>query len=178
MNGNGGNGFYGRYRGRVNDNVDPLRRGRLLVEVPDVLGRDPCIWAESANPLAGEGMGLFVLPQVDDGVWVEFEHGDPERAVWTGSWRGSQAEIPAPAQAAPQGAAPPIVLQTPDKNTIVLSDAPGPAGKNAGILIKCDKSGAFIAVDEKGITIDNGRGTKITLQGTTIDIKGARVNIN
>lgn len=178
MNGSDGNRFYGRYRGRVDNNVDPLRRGRLLVEVPDVLGRDPCIWAESANPLAGEGMGLFVLPEVDQGVWVEFEHGDPERAVWTGSWRGSQAEIPAPAQAAPPGAAPPIVMQTPGKNQIVLSDAPGPAGKAAGILIKCDKSNALISVDETGITIDNGKGAKITLQGTTIDIKAATVNIN
>jgi uncharacterized protein involved in type VI secretion and phage assembly len=170
MNGSDNNRFYGRYRGRVDNNIDPLGRGRLLVEVPDVLGKDPCIWAESANPLAGEGKGLFVLPESDDGVWVEFEQGDPERAVWTGSWRGSQAEIPSPAQTATPGASPPIVLQTSGKNTIVLSDAPGPAGKAAGILIKCDKSGAFISVDDTGITIDNGKGAKITLQGKIVNI--------
>jgi hypothetical protein len=164
-----GNGFYGRYKGRVISNADPLRRGRLLVEVSDVLGRDPCIWAESASPLAGQGMGLYVVPEMNAGVWVEFEQGDPDHAIWTGSWRGSAAEIPPPAQAAPPGATPPIVLGTPGQNTIVLSDVPGPTGEVGGILIKC-KSGAFIAVTDTGITIDNGKGAKIALQGPNVNI--------
>ncbi len=63
MNGNDGNRFYGKYKGRIVNNVDPEQAGRLLVEVPDVLGNDPCIWAESASPLAGEGMGLYMVPR-------------------------------------------------------------------------------------------------------------------
>jgi len=169
MNGNDGEKFYGKYKGTVVSNVDPLRMGRLLVEVQDVLGKDPCIWAESASPLAGQGMGLYMVPEINAGVWVEFQQGDPNYAIWTGSWRGSAVEIPPPAQAAPLGASPPIVLGTRGQNTIVISDMPGPAGPAGGIMIKC-RSGAFISVTDTGITIENGRGAKITLQGPTVNI--------
>ena len=30
--------YYGKYRGLVLNNIDPLQKGRLLVQVPDVLG--------------------------------------------------------------------------------------------------------------------------------------------
>lgn len=166
MNGNGANRFYGKYKGRVVHNVDPQQAGRLLVQVPDVLGNDTCIWAESASPLAGEGMGLYMIPPVNAGVWVEFQQGDPNHAIWTGSWRGSSAEVPPPAQAAPPST-PPIVLGTQGQNFIVISDVPGSAG---GILIKCSRSGAYISVTELGITIDNGKGAKITMQGPKVNI--------
>ncbi len=51
MNADGTKKFYGRYRGTVASNVDPKQLGRLLVVVPDVLGDESCIWAESATPL-------------------------------------------------------------------------------------------------------------------------------
>jgi hypothetical protein len=166
MNGNGINRFYGKYKGRVVNNVDPQQAGRLLVEVPDVLGDDPCIWAESASPLAGEGMGLYMVPKTNAPVWVEFEQGDPDHAIWTGGWRGSSADVPPPALEAPPST-PPIVLGTPGQNFIVISDVPGSDG---GILIKCSNSGAFISVTDLGITIDNGKGAKITMQGQKVNI--------
>ena len=176
MNGNGGENFPGKYKGRVVSNVDPLKRGRLLVEVQDVLGNDPCIWAESASPLAGQGMGLYMVPELNAGVWVEFQQGDPNKAIWTGSWRGSAAEVPPLAQAAVPGAPPPIVLGTTGQNTIVLSDVPGPAGPAGGILIACSKSGAFISVSDLGITISDGKGALITMAGGFVTInQGALV---
>ena len=45
--------FTGPYKGVVVSNVDPYNYGRLLVRVEDVLGSDPCIWADPAPPLAG-----------------------------------------------------------------------------------------------------------------------------
>ena len=30
--------YYGKYRGVVVDNIDPLQIGRILAQVPDVLG--------------------------------------------------------------------------------------------------------------------------------------------
>ena len=44
--------FSGPYKGVVVSNVDPYNYGRLLVRVEDVLGSDPCIWADPAPPLA------------------------------------------------------------------------------------------------------------------------------
>src|SRR3982751_533462 len=79
--------FYGKYRGTVINNVDPMQRGRLLVEVPDVLGLVPSSWAEACTPLAGPTgppMGAYLVPPIGAGVWVEFEQGDPGKPIWSG----------------------------------------------------------------------------------------------
>ena len=72
--------FVGKYRGTVTQNIDPMLRGRLLCMVPDVLGPVPSSWAEPCVPLAGPTgppMGVYLVPPIGAGVWVEFEQGDP-----------------------------------------------------------------------------------------------------
>jgi hypothetical protein len=157
--------FTGKYKGVVVNNLDTQRTGRLLVQVPDVLGSDPCIWAESASPMTGTGMGLYFVPPIDSGVWIEFQQGDSDFAMWTGCWRGSQADVPVLANAAPPEP-PPIVLGSQLGNSIVVSDVPGPTG---GILLTTP-AGAFISISEAGITLSNGQGATITMIGKTVDI--------
>ena len=157
--------YFGKYRGMVINNVDPLQIGRLLVQVPDVLGPIPSSWAMPCLPFTGKQMGMWCLPQIGTGVWVEFEQGDPDYPIWSGCWYGIAAEVPALALAAPP-AVPNIVLQTTAQNTLMLSDLPGPTG---GILLKTT-TGAFISVNDLGITISNGKGAIITMLGPTVDI--------
>jgi len=85
--------FYGKYRGTVMDNADPLNRGRIRVHVPEVLGDVESGWCTACVPYAGADKGWFVIPEVGDGAWVEFEGGDPSRPIWVGSWWGDD-EIP------------------------------------------------------------------------------------
>ena len=85
--------FYGKYRGLVAINVDPLGQGRLKAIVPEVLGVVPSSWALPCTPYAGTLAGLFTVPMVGTGVWIEFEAGDVTRPVWTGCWWGS-AQVP------------------------------------------------------------------------------------
>lgn len=172
MNGNGSKKYFGKYRGMVVNNVDPLQIGRLLVQVPDVLGPIPSSWAMPCLPFTGKQMGMWCLPQVGTGVWVEFEQGDPDYPIWSGCWYGVAAEVPALALAAPP-AVPNIVLQTTAQNTFMLSDLPGPTG---GILLKTT-TGAFIAVNDLGITISNGKGAIITMMGPTVDINMTALTI-
>ena len=153
------------YKGVVVNNIDAQRTGRLLVQVPDVLGLDPCIWAQSASPMSGTGAGLYWVPPIDSGVWIQFEQGDSDFAIWTGSWRGSPADVPLLANAAPPEP-PPIVLGSQLGNSIVISDVPGPTG---GILITTP-TGAFISISQAGITLSNGQGATLTMIGKTVDI--------
>jgi hypothetical protein len=157
--------YLGKYRGMVVSNVDPLQIGRLLVQVPDVLGPIPSSWAMPCLPFTGKQMGMWCLPQIGTGVWVEFEQGNPDYPIWSGCWYGVAAEVPALALAAPP-AVPNVVIQTTAQNTLMLSDLPGPTG---GILLKTT-TGAFISVNDLGITISNGKGAIITLIGPTVDI--------
>jgi uncharacterized protein involved in type VI secretion and phage assembly len=75
--------YFGKYRGRVVDNADPNKKGRLRVLVSSVLGSEP-VWALPCVPYAGPSLGFYAMPEVDTGVWVEFEKGDPSFPVWTG----------------------------------------------------------------------------------------------
>jgi uncharacterized protein involved in type VI secretion and phage assembly len=170
-----GGRFYGKYRGVVVNNVDPLQSGRLMVQVPDVLGAAPSSWAEACTPLAGPTgppMGVYLVPAIGAGVWVEFEGGDPDFPVWVGCRWGSSSDIPALALAG-NPAAPNIVFQTAAQHTFMLSDLPGPTG---GILLKTS-SGAMIAINEVGITITNGQGATITLTGPTVDVNNGALTV-
>lgn len=156
--------FYGKYRGTVLTNIDPMQMGRILVMVPDISNSIPSTWAMPCLPVAGTQMGVYAVPPIGSGVWVEFEQGDPDYPLWVGCWWGP-AEVPALALAG-NPLSPSIILQTQGQNAIVISDLPGPTG---GIMLK-SLTGAMIIVNDAGITISNGKGAVITLNGPAVDI--------
>ena len=163
--------FYGKYRGTVINNVDPLQIGRIQAMVPDVSNVIPSSWAMPCVPIAGKQMGTFVVPQVGAGVWVEFEQGNPDYPIWVGGFWGAVAEVPTLALAGIP-ASPNIVLQTTAQNAIVISDLPGPTG---GIMLK-STTGASIIVNDTGIYIQNGKGASIVMTGPTVTVnQGALV---
>lgn len=166
------NKFYGKYRGVVLNNIDPLQTGRLQVQVPDVAGLIPTSWAMPCFPATGQQMGVWAIPQIGAGVWVEFEQGDPDHPIWSGCWYGSAAEVPALALAG-NPASPSIVLQTALQNTIMISDLPGPAG---GILLKT-ATGAMISINDLGITISNGKGAMLVMTGPTVDVNAGALTV-
>ncbi|MFI7132188.1 phage baseplate assembly protein V [Nonomuraea sp. NPDC050153] len=142
--------FYGKYRGAVLDNYDPLGKGRLLVSVPDVLGLLPSSWAMPCVPLAGLQMGVFAVPPPGAGVWVEFEQGNPDHPIWVGFFWGSAAEPPATAKLLTPKA-PALLIETIGKSKIALSDTPVAPMKGSGVLLQSQS--AAITVDTSGVTI-------------------------
>jgi hypothetical protein len=163
--------YYGKYRGTVLQNIDPMQMGRIQVIVPDVSAVLPSSWAMPCVPIAGKQMGSYFVPQIGSGVWVEFEQGDPDYPIWTGCYWGSAAEVPALALAG-NPVSPSIVLGTGLMNTVAVSDLPGPTG---GIMLK-STTGAFILVNDTGIYIQNGKGASVTMVGPTVTInEGALV---
>ena len=67
--------YFGKYRGMVLNNVDPMQMGRLQVQVPDVAGLLPSSWAMPCFPFAGKQMGMYCLPQIGAGVWIYIQNG-------------------------------------------------------------------------------------------------------
>lgn len=170
--------YYGKYRGTVIQNVDPEQRGRLQLMVPDVLGAIPSSWAEPCVPLAGPTgppMGVYMVPPIGAGVWVEFEHGDPSYPIWVGCRWGAQSDIPMLAKAG-NPADPNIVIQSLMQHTFMISDMP-PSPATGGIILK-SATNAMIVVNDSGIYINNGKGASIMMVGPNVTINnGALVVI-
>lgn len=164
--------YYGKYRGLVINNIDPLQTGRLMVQVPDVSNVLPSTWALPCVPFAGIQAGMFVVPAIGSTVWIEFEQGNPDYPVWVGSFWGSAADVPALALASPP-VLQSLVLQTTGENTLMISDVPGPTG---GILLKAS-TGAMISISDTGIVISNGQGATIAMTGPAVTINQGALEV-
>lgn len=143
--------FFGKYRGSVAVNVDPLSQGRLMLQVPDVLGVATSSWAMPCVPMAGPMMGTyFVPPPIGAGVWVEFEQGDAAQPIWVGCY-WSPGQIPPLAQTSAKGAPtiPTITLETATSG-ISICDVPLPPGGNLNLHAG---PSTYITLGADGITI-------------------------
>jgi uncharacterized protein involved in type VI secretion and phage assembly len=87
--------YWGKYRATVENPKDDDKLGRITVKCPAVYHDMVSPWAYPVSPFAGPGYGWFMLPKKGDGVWIEFEGGQPAHPVWSGFWYAHN-EIPAP----------------------------------------------------------------------------------
>ncbi|MFB7927932.1 phage baseplate assembly protein V [Streptomyces sp. NPDC056039] len=169
------NRYLGKFRGRVVDNNDPLRIGRVTVEVPDVLGDEPSTWALPCLPFTGPESGQFVVPPPGAGVWVEFEQGDPSFPVWTGCWYGAAEELPPDARRELQANSPskPVVVQTLQAHKLVMNDTPG---AEQGILLQA-QGGAYIRITKEAVVIATGAGAEVVLRGREVTINEGQLTV-
>jgi len=141
--------FYGKYRGTVVANVDPLQQGRVQVSCPAVLGEGQTSWAMPSTPYAGSGVGLFLVPPAGANVWVEFEGRDPDHPILAGCFWGTGQ---APAQPA---IAEMKVLKT-DGLTLTINDLPGAGGVTLEVSPPIVATPLKISLDAAGIELSNG----------------------
>ena len=149
-----------------------MQIGRIQAIVPDVSGVIPTSWAMPCLPGAGINTGVFTVPQIGSGVWIEFEQGDPDQPIWVGGYWGTRRRG-AGARARGAAGGERLHVQTTLKNGIVVSDVPGPTG---GILIQTT-TGAMISVSDVGIVISNGKGAVISMLGPTVDINTGALTV-
>ncbi len=145
--------YYGKYRGTVVNNVDPKGQGRIQVLVPQIMAAPLASWAMLCTPVGGIQHGMFAVPPLKAGVWVEFEQGDIDYPIWTGCFPGDGFEIPKQAPT-PNPLFQAITLQTPTQNAVVINDVPGPPG---GIQVRV-KGQTMVTVAEGYIKLDNKQG--------------------
>ena len=183
---NEANKYWGKYQGTVLQNIDPMKRGRLQLSVPDVYSVLPTTWAEPCVPLAGPTgppMGVYMVPPIGAGVWVEFEHGDANKPIWVGCRWGLQSDIPLAALAG-NPADPSIVIQSLLQQAIIVSDMPPsvpppvmpPVPTTGGVILR-STTGASIVVNDAGVFISNGKGATINMIGPTITINNGALVI-
>jgi hypothetical protein len=149
--------YFGKYRGVVTDNQDPDNLGRIKAKVPRLLAEEELGWALPAFIYGGKSeQGFYAVPDVDAGVWIEFEGGDLSYPIWTGTWYTSGA-IPESAQPGQK------VLKTKAGHKNILDD-------DAGTLEITDSNGNSMTMDSSVIKVSAGSATKIVIEAPNIEL--------
>jgi len=85
--------FYGKYRGTVENNIDPLMLGRIMATVGDI-AVVPLGWAMPCAPFPMGGTPSLTVPPIGASVWIEFEQGNPDYPIWSGGyWSEGQTPL-------------------------------------------------------------------------------------
>lgn len=164
------------YQGVVTRRDDPKRIGRVKVRVPGLIEPESG-WALPSGA-TGDGTGLYIVPKVDEDVWVWFHQGDPDELRYLpGNWGAPKGnpQSPSPVKDRSPDEAPDIaVLET--KEWVLYFDDNKTTSE---AVLRHKKSGDQIEFDgvQRGITI---KGTTAVLIRSTglVDIQGLAVSIN
>lgn len=154
--------YFGKYRGLVQDVDDPENMGRIVAQVPEVYGQEYSPWALPSVPFAGKNHGFVALPEVGDGVWIEFEAGDLSRPIWTGCWWAS-GEMPASAGTKTR------VLVTTAGHQLILDD------KESKVQL-LHSGGAEITLTDTEIKLKIGS-TQLVLSATGVNINNGSFEV-
>jgi uncharacterized protein involved in type VI secretion and phage assembly len=154
--------YYGKFRGTVSDVDDPENMGRIKAKVPELYGEVESPWALPVVPFAGPGHGLVLLPEIDDGIWIECEAGDISRPLWVGGWWGHD-ELPDP------GAKKVRTLATTAGHKLVLDDD----GDKLQLL---HSDGAELTMTSDSITIKIGS-TQIVLNSSGVSVNQGALEV-
>ncbi|MFC3571253.1 phage baseplate assembly protein V [Paracoccus sp. TOH] len=156
-------GYFGKYRGTVSNNTDPLQKGRLQVQVPAVYGTNTLNWAMPSVPFAGSGVGFYLIPPVGANIWVEFEGGNIDAPIWSGCFWG-EGECP--------GQTPMVKIIKTQAATITLDEV----NSSAPLVIETP-SGNRITITAQGITLESSGGAKVELSGPKVTVNSGALEV-
>ena len=141
---------FGKHRGKVIDNLDPIGLGRILAHVP-ALGEAELNWALPCSPYVGPGVGFYAVPPIGANVWIEFEGGDLNYPICTG---GFWTEGESPDLAQPLN--PFTKLLKTDGISIALSDLPSAGGVSIECRPPAVATPLTLTLDSNGLTFTCG----------------------
>lgn len=159
--------FYSKYKGTVEENLDPQAQGRVQVSVVDtgkvqitgnkITPQTLELFAYPSSPFAGDNYGFYFPPEVGDSVWVWFDMGDPTIPHISGGWWKNMGSSP------PQSDSVNITSQTPQgqKSTVkpsTTSQIPVEFNSNLNGSINTNKASETSLLTSRGIKTRLGHG--------------------
>ena len=154
--------FFGKYRGLVTDVNDPNNQGCIKAIVPEIYGKKESPWAFPSAIHAGPNYGLYILPKVKDGVWIEFEAGDKSRPIYSGFW-WAHDELPKDAGENKR------ILVTPKGHKIILDD-------DGNEIFITHSDGAQINITKEALKLKIGN-SSIVLSNDSVNINDGALEI-
>jgi len=130
-------------------------------------------WARVATPMAGNGRGMYFLPEVDDEVLIAFEHGRVDHPYVLGSLWNGQDSAP---ESNSDGENNHRTVQSRSGHVLRLNDQSG--GETIEIIDKSGNNKIVIATSDNSITIEANADItitsstgKLTMQANGIEMK-------
>jgi len=147
----------------VRENKDDSGMGRVKVSYPWHSQPEESYWARVAVPMAGKSRGVYFIPEVGDEVLVAFERGDMRFPYVVGSLWNGQEQSP---ENNGDGNNDIRCLHSRKGHKLTFNDG------SQGLVQLELNDGKKIAIDDNGITVDDGQGNTIA-----IDSKGGSISI-
>jgi len=138
------------YRGKVLDNIDPSKQGRVKIQVFGIFDSIDSVdipWAVPAMPLfsgSGDDYGYFVVPEIGSYVFCFFEAGSLYSPVYFAEAPTAIHGIPAEAK-----------TNYPNRRVIKTK---------AGVVISVDDSTGDVTIDATGAS------GSVIIKGSSVDI--------
>ena len=135
---NGPSNIFGIFRAKCTDPKDPDKSGKIKVWIPELSYKKDedteGIWARPATPYAAVNLekkevndfGSLYVPPKDSYVYVFFENGDPSKCVYFAGMV-LEGSIPTECQSGSQYWNKHVIIKTPKKRIIFVSDDPSDA---------------------------------------------------
>jgi uncharacterized protein involved in type VI secretion and phage assembly len=133
--------------GKVTNNHDEERLGRVEVFFPWLGENSPRRWCNVASIMAGGGRGAFFMPEIDDEVLVAFEQGNWDHGYIVGFLWNPVQQPPSPDRRE-------RMLCSVNGHSIRFVDST-PVGGNRGALIIADGHGNTITLTNGVVTISS-----------------------
>ena len=168
-----GQGIRGVAIAVVTNNQDPENLGRIKVKYPWRESEDESYWARCVAFMAGDKMGGYFLPEVEDEVLVAFENGDIDHPVILGSLWSSKMKPP---ETNADGKNNRRLIKSRSGHLIVLDDTEGSEkiefiDKSGNNLLRIDTSSNTIEItSNKDINLKAPQG-KISLDCLQLELK-------
>ena len=190
--------------GIVTDTDDELGLGRVKVTMPWLSETVESAWARIAVPWAGQGMGSYFLPEVNDEVVLSFRHGDLANPYIIGFVWSAQSPPPQPSPRAGQrelrsktghklqfddlDGHRSVALHSSSGHTVTLDDRKdGPkvtiADANRNLSVTLDVTARTVTVLANGPSNAPGRialrapGGSIDLEADSVSIRASQVSL-
>ncbi|MBN2487706.1 MAG: DUF2345 domain-containing protein [Methanosarcinaceae archaeon] len=166
-------GINGLVIGIVTNNKDPDGHGRIKVKFPWLSDEDESNWCRIVAPMAGNNMGVFFLPDVDDEVLVGFQHGDINMPFVLGSlWNGKDK----PPEKNDDGKNNIRMIRSRSGHTIKLDDTEG--NEKIEIIDKTEKNVITIETKNNKLSLKSEKDIEISAPNGKVTINAKDIVVS
>lgn len=167
-----GGRFHGVVVGVVTNNRDPDAMHRVKLQFPWLSADEESNWARVVSPMAGQGRGLYALPEVDDEVLVAFEHGSIDHPYVIGAlWNGKDK----PPESNDNGSNDHRSFTSRSGHVVRLNDASGQ--ETVEIIDKSGSNRIVIDTSARKISIEADGDIEITSSTGKVKISGLGIEL-